>query len=197
MPADLACDLPHNHWANQRAGEWNVGANAVKNGVRDLLGRNLSSRVDEVFYQSYDYFALSRIRLNPSAVLEVTYRPRPHWLGPHATDPRLHVVARAQDGKLYHARKTAGGWGGYTTVPFPSGWPQSGISQDPALFHSGGDQLELAAVNGNNALVYGHWRDEAWAIHFVHTWPMDVSVCRLPRETCSRRFRSGTGGDRC
>ena len=128
----------------------------------NLLGRNLSSRVDEIFYQSYDYFALSRIGLNPSGVLEVTYRPRPHWLGPHATDPRLHVVARAQDGKLYHARKTTGGWGGYTTVPFPSGWPQSGISQDPALFHSGGDQLELAAVNASNALVYAHWRDEAW-----------------------------------
>jgi hypothetical protein len=134
----------------------------VSNGVRDLLSQNLSARVDEVFVQRYDYFALTKMGLSQQGELQVAYRPRTNRLGPHATDPTLHVVARAADGKLYHGRRSTGGWTSYSAVPFPGSWPVSGILQDPALFHSGGNQLELAAVNQNNALVYGHWRDETW-----------------------------------
>jgi hypothetical protein len=136
--------------------------NQVKNGVRELLRKNLSSHVDEIFYQKYNYFTLTSIRLNNSGSLEVAYRSRRDLFGPDSTNPTLHLVARASDGKFYHARKGVSGWSGYTAIPFPSPSPQPAITNDPALFHSGSDQLELAAVNANNALVYAHWRDEAW-----------------------------------
>jgi hypothetical protein len=141
----------------------------VRNGVRDLLAQNLSARIEESFIQRYDYFALTRISLDQQGALQVSYKSRPHWLGPHATEPILHVVTRAANGKLYHGRKTNGGWSSYNMVPFPSSWPAAGILQDPALFHSGSDNLELAAVNQNNALVYGHWRDEAWGDFMLFT----------------------------
>jgi hypothetical protein len=140
--------------------------NQVKQGAAQILTHNLSVRVDEIFTQEYDHFALSQIRLtsqNPSR-LEVSYRSKADWLGPDAARPQMHLVARASDGKLYHARKSNGGWSGYTAVPFPSPspTPYPNINNDPALVHSGGNQLELAATNQSGDLVYAHYRDEEW-----------------------------------
>jgi len=135
----------------------------IRDGVRDLLSMNLSSRVDEIFCQQYDYFALSPIRLSQTTPgrLEVDYRVRTDWLGPETARPLLHIVARSSDGKLYHARKNIGGWSDYTAIPFPSPTPQS-INNDPTIFHSGNGQLELAAVTQSYALVYSHLRDDSW-----------------------------------
>jgi len=140
--------------------------NQVKQGVAQVLTHNLSVRVDEVFAQEYDHFALSQIRLtsqNPSR-LEVYYRSKADWLGPDAARPQMHLLARASDGKLYHARKSNGGWSGYTPVPFPSPYPTPypPIYNDPTLVHSGNNQLELAATNQSGDLVYAHYRDEEW-----------------------------------
>ncbi len=140
--------------------------NKVKQGVAQVLTHNLSVRVDEVFTQEYDHFALSQIRLttqNPSR-LEVSYRSKADWLGPDAARPQMHLVTRALDGKLYHARKSNGGWSGYAAVPFPSPGPTPypPIYKDPTLVHSGANQLELAATNQSGDLVYAHYRDEEW-----------------------------------
>jgi hypothetical protein len=70
-------------------------------------------------------------------------------------------VARAADGKLYHLRKTEGGQNvTSTTLPFPS--LASRIENEPGLFASDTDQLELAATTTSFELVYAHWRDEFW-----------------------------------
>src|SRR4030095_2884036 len=140
--------------------------NQVKQGAAQVLTHNLSVPVDEVFTQEYDHFTLPQIRLtsqNPSR-LEVSYRSKADWLGPAAARPQMHVVARALDGKLYHARKSNGGWSSYTTVPFPSPspTPYPPIYNDPTLVHSGANQLELAATNQSGDLVYAHYRDEEW-----------------------------------
>jgi hypothetical protein len=140
--------------------------NQVKQGIAQVLTHNLSVRVDEVFTQEYDHFALPQIRLtsqNPSR-LEVSYRSKADVFGPDAARPQMHLVARASDGKLYHARKSNGGWSGYTAVPFPSPspTPYPAINNDPTLVHSGNNQLELAATNQSGDLVYAHYRDEEW-----------------------------------
>src|SRR5215510_4961657 len=140
--------------------------NQVKQGVAQVLTHNLSARVDEVFAQEYDHFALSQIRLtsqNPSR-LEVSYRSKADWLGPDAAHPQMHLVTRASDGKLYHARKSNSDWSGYTAVPFPnpSPTPYPAINGDPTLVHSGNNQLELAATNQSGDLIYAHYRDEEW-----------------------------------
>ncbi len=140
--------------------------NQVKQGVAQVLTHNLSVRVDEVFLQEYDHFALSQIRLtsqNPSR-LEVFYRSKADWLGPDAARPQLHLVTRASDGKLYHARKSNGGWSDYAAIPFPnpSPTPYPAVSSDPTLVHSGNNQLEMAATNQSGDLVYAHYRDEEW-----------------------------------
>ncbi|MGH9754442.1 MAG: hypothetical protein ACREA2_16815 [Blastocatellia bacterium] len=140
--------------------------NQVKQGVAQVLTHNLSVRVDEVFTQEYHHFALSQIRLtsqNPSR-LEVFYRSKADQFGPDAARPQLHLVARASDGKLYHARKSNGGWSDYAAVPFPSPspTPYPQINGDPTLVHSGNNQLELAATNQSGDLVYAHYRDEEW-----------------------------------
>jgi hypothetical protein len=150
----------------------------VRDGVRDLLGKNLSSRVDEVFYQKYGYFALPQLRLAPAVGqtpvrLEVSYRPIPDLMFPRKplAQPNLHLVTRALDGKLYHSRKSEGGWSTFTAVPFPSPspTPYPTIYNDPTLVHSGGDQLELAAIDSNGSLLYAHWRDEAWGSWRIFT----------------------------
>ncbi len=140
--------------------------NRVKQGVAQVLTRNLSVRVDELFEQEYDHFALPQIRLtsqNPSR-LEVSYRSKADWLGPDAARPQLHLVTRASDGNLYHARKSNGGWSKYTAVSFPNPGPTPypRIDNDPILVHSGNNQLELAATNQSGDLVYAHYRDEEW-----------------------------------
>ncbi|HKQ75074.1 MAG TPA: hypothetical protein VJ810_15365 [Blastocatellia bacterium] len=140
--------------------------NQVKQGVAQVLTHNLSVRVDEVFTQDYYHFTLPQIRLtsqNPSR-LEVSYRSKADWLGPDAARPQMHLVTRALDGKLYHARKSNGGWSGYTAVPFPSPGPTPypPIYNDPTLVHSGNNQLELTATNQSGDLIYAHYRDEEW-----------------------------------
>jgi hypothetical protein len=52
--------------------------NQVKQGVAQVLTHNLSVRVDEIFEQKYDHFALSQIRLTPQnpSRLEVSYEAR-------------------------------------------------------------------------------------------------------------------------
>ncbi|MEZ5424756.1 MAG: hypothetical protein R2747_00705 [Pyrinomonadaceae bacterium] len=143
--------------------------NAVKEGVARVLTRNLSVSVDEVFVQEYDQFAFSQIRLTPETAqfpsrLEVSYRSKADPLSPDAAPSQMHIVARATDGKLYHARKSNGDWTDYLQIPLPNlgASPYPKIEADPALFHSGNDQLELAATNQNGDLIYSHWRDGAW-----------------------------------
>jgi hypothetical protein len=140
--------------------------NRVKQGIAQVLTHNLSARVDEVFTQEYDHFALPQIRLtsqNPSR-LEVFYRSKADWLGPDAARPQMHLVTRALDGKLYHARKSNSGWSSYAAVPFPSPspTPYPPIYNDPTLVHSGNNQLELAATNQSGDLIYAHYRDDEW-----------------------------------
>lgn len=140
--------------------------NQVKQGTAQVLTHNLSVRVEEVFTQEYYHFTLPQIRLtsqNPSR-LEVSYRPKADWLGPDAARPQMHVVTRAADGKLYHARKSNGGWSNYAAVPFPSPspTPYPAINNDPTLIHSGNNQLELAATNQSGDVVYAHYRDDVW-----------------------------------
>ncbi|MEP7074548.1 MAG: hypothetical protein ABI878_01955 [Acidobacteriota bacterium] len=142
----------------------------VRDGVADLLRNNLSSRVDEVFEQSYSWFALPAITLTPGANshLEVAYRAKADWLGPDAASPLLHIVTRASDGKLYHARRIDDQWTSYSAVvfptpgPSPSSTPLPRIDNEPALIHSGSNQLELAATDAAGNLVYAHYREDAW-----------------------------------
>ena len=131
----------------------------VKDGVRQLLARSLTSPVDEIFNQKYAYFALPELRLLPATSqrpgsLTVSYRARPE-----TASPAIHLVARAKDGNLYHSRRTSGAWSSYAMVPFPS---KPFIGNEPTLVHAGASQLELCATDAKGNLVYGHWRDEAW-----------------------------------
>ncbi|GEM_PF-2323738 len=140
--------------------------NEIKQGVAQVLTHNLSVRVDEVFVQDYYHFTMPQIRLtsqNPSR-LEAAYRSKADWLGPDAARPQMHLVTRALDGNLYHARKSNGSWSNYTAIPFPnpSPTPYPRIDNDPTLVHSGNNQLELAATNQSGDLVYAHYRDDAW-----------------------------------
>jgi hypothetical protein len=145
---------------------WASIPNKVKQGAAQVLTHNLSVRVDEIFEQEYDHFALPQIRLTPQnpSRLEVSYRSKADWQGPDAARPQMHLVTRALDGKLYHARKSNGGWSGYTAVPFPSPGPTPypPIYNEPALVHSGANQLELASTNQSGDMVYAHYRDEEW-----------------------------------
>jgi hypothetical protein len=141
----------------------------VREGIVQVLTYNLSRRVDEVFVQDYYHFALPQLRLTPQTPqtpsrLEVSYRSKAFWLGPDAANPQLHIVMRALDGRLYHARKSSGDWTSYGAIPFPNtpGGTSPSIGSDPALVHSGNNQLELAATNQNGDLVYAHYRDDAW-----------------------------------
>lgn len=140
--------------------------NAVKDGVREVITVNLSARIDENFEQEYHHFVMSQIQLtaqNPTR-LKVSYRMKADWLGPDSAKPQLHLVTRASDGKLYHARKSNGGWSGYAAIPFPSPspTPYPRIDNEPTLLHSGQNQLELAATDQAGNLVYAHFRDEQW-----------------------------------
>ena len=142
----------------------------VRDGVRDVLRNAMSSRIDEVFTQGYAWFALPRINLTrgASSHLQVSYRPKADWLGPDAAPPVIHVVTRAQDGKLYHALKNDGDWSNYSAIPFPSPSPSPGatplprIDNEPALTHSGSDQLEVVATDAAGDLVYADYREETW-----------------------------------
>lgn len=139
--------------------------NVVKNGVRDVFTVNLSARIDENFEQEYFYFAMPQIHLtseNPSR-LKVYYRMK-EWLNPDLGRPQLHMVTRAADGKLYHYRKSNGGWSTPTAVPFPSPGPTPYplIFGEPSLVHSGQNQLELAATDTGGNVVYAHYRDDQW-----------------------------------
>jgi hypothetical protein len=138
----------------------------VRQGIGDLLRHNLSTRVDEIFTQDYYYFALPYIGLSATtpSQLSVVYKSKVGPYGPESTNPVLHVVTRASDGKLYHGRKGDTGWTSYTSIPFPSPspTPYPTIIGDPMLCYSGAGQMELAATDEAGDLVYAHWRDEAW-----------------------------------
>jgi len=141
----------------------------VKTGIQTVLSHNLAVHADQVFTQDYDYFALTGIRLSPDTPsrLSVCYQPKATDRGPaESTNPLLHLVTRAADGQLYHARKGSSGWSAYTALPrpspSPSATPYPRIDNDPALVHSGGNQLELAATDAVGNVVYAHWRDEQW-----------------------------------
>lgn len=140
--------------------------NQVRQGVAQFMTHSLSARVDEIFEQEYYHFALAQILLtNENASrLKVEYRSKVGWLGPDAARPQLHMVTRALDGKLYHARKSTDGWSNYDPVPFPASGPTPypPIYTDPAIVHSGQNQLELAATDQSGNLVYAHYRDEEW-----------------------------------
>ncbi len=136
--------------------------NRVKEGVEELLTINMSQEVDEVFHQDYDYFALADLRLtheNPNR-MEVKYRAKSKERKTDSAKPQMHVVAYALDGKLYHSQKFKGDWSKYEEIEIPNQTAQ--IQSDPTLFHSGGNQLELAAVDNSGNLVYAHFRDEVW-----------------------------------
>jgi hypothetical protein len=139
---------------------------AVTNGVRSLVSAQLSRTLRKDLDQRYDYFALTGLGLTPNTAqapsqLQYTYQARPL-----AAKPMLHIVARASDGKLYHMRKTEGGQSLIATVlPFPS--LTASIQNEPALFASATDQLELAATTVSSDLVYAHWRDEFWGYQFT------------------------------
>ncbi|MEQ1762908.1 MAG: hypothetical protein ABL984_07180 [Pyrinomonadaceae bacterium] len=139
---------------------------AVKDGVRDVVTVNLSARIDENFEQEYYHFAMPQMELTAQSPthLKVHYRMKADWLGPDSAKPQLHIVTRSADGKLYHARKSNGGWSSYAPVPFPSPspTPYPRIENEPVLVHSGQNQLELAAVNQAGEIVYAHYRDEQW-----------------------------------
>ena len=143
----------------------------VKVGLADFLKTRLSSPIDEIFDQDYSYFSLVHLGLSAANTqtpsrLEVNYRAKAssYGIASETANPLLHIVTRATDGRLYHARKIDGGWSSYLPVPFPSPspTPYPRIDNEPTLVHSGDGQLELAATDAGGDLVYAHWRDEAW-----------------------------------
>lgn len=126
----------------------------VKNGLRDLLAKSLNRPAQGNFFQKYSYFALSKMRLTDNK-LETSYMARPE-----SARPVVHVVSRASDGKLYHARKNVSVWSTFDVLNFPN--LTSRIDNDPTLISSGADQLELVATTANGSFVYAHFRNEAW-----------------------------------
>lgn len=132
----------------------------VRDGVAGFLSMELSQSLNATFTQSYDYFALMSLMLTPSAqqphgTLSAKYLTRPA-----TASPMLHYVARAADGKLYHLKKTEGGQGAIVSNPFPS--LTTRIENDPTIFASDTDKLELAATTVNGDLAYAQWVDEQW-----------------------------------
>lgn len=132
----------------------------IKNGARDLLGQQLRSPVDVTFNQQYDHFALTGLSLSASngttpATLFVNYLPRPE-----KARPALHVVTRASDKKLYHARKTGGGWTDHAGPLFPT--VNANFTSDPTLVASSQHQLELVATTSIGELFYAQWGDGTW-----------------------------------
>ncbi len=139
--------------------------NVVKDGVREVITANLAVRIDENFEQEYYHFSMPQLGLtaqNPSR-LKVYYRMK-EWLNPDLARPQLHMLTRAADGKLYHYRKSNGGWSAPSAIPFPSqsSTPYPAINNEPVLVHSGQNQLETAAVDTAGNLVYAHYRDDEW-----------------------------------
>jgi len=141
---------------------------AVRNGVRDLVSRQLSRPLRQTFKQRYDYFALTGLSLTPASAQTASRLQYAYQARPETAKPMVHIVARAADGKLYHMSKTEGGRSLIRTVlPFPTLAPR--IENEPVLVASSTDQLELAATTVNSDLVYAHWRDETWGYQATFT----------------------------
>jgi hypothetical protein len=80
----------------------------VKEGVRRLVAQRLSPTLEVTRVLRYDLFTLVAPRLVPGssgAELQISYRVRPE-----GAEPLLDVVARAEDGTLYHTSRRAGAW---------------------------------------------------------------------------------------
>jgi hypothetical protein len=117
---------------------------SVKEGVRRIVSERLSSTVEARRLLRFDYFALAHPRLVPGAAgsepeFDVSYRVRPPII-----EPIIDLVARADDNTLQHARRQAGTWGAFSTIPFPQP-----IASDPAVVASGPDRLDVVAVATN------------------------------------------------
>lgn len=142
-------------------GSGSTAPNSVKTGVAEFLRQELSQPLSAGFMQRYNYFSLAGLALQqgyagPPATLRETYIPTPN-----TARPMMHIVARAADGKLYHQQKTEGGQNIISSsVIFPS--LAARIENEPALYASATDQLEVAATTVTGQLVFAHWSDDNW-----------------------------------
>jgi hypothetical protein len=136
---------------------------ALKVGIRSALSGQLVP-IDKSRTLVFDNFSLFPLRLvasQPGVTLAAGYLPRPR-----SAEPTIDIVARGQDGKLYHARRKAGVWQDFAALTLPAS-----IGSDPALVASGADQQELAAVSTSGELFYAAWREESWGSVFRSAMP--------------------------
>lgn len=145
----------------------------LKDGVRPIVESRLSSPVNETIYLVFDHFALEHLRLLPrnancpESELQTTYKTRPT-----VAKENLDLVARGDDGRLYHARKRLGEWQSLAMIPIAKSTglvtlqgvapPLVEFGGDPALVSAMPGVLELVAVATNGELYYAGFRNGEW-----------------------------------